>query len=47
MTVAMAVIVTTHASSVTEALSVVVMGGMLQVLLGVFRVGRFVATHPM
>ncbi len=47
MTVAMAVIVTTHASSLTEALTVVVLGGMLQVLLGVFRVGRFVATHPM
>ena len=46
MTVAMAVIVTTHASSLTEALTVVVMGGMLQVLLGVFRVGRFVAYTP-
>ena len=46
MTVAMAVIVTTHASTLTEALTVVVMGGLLQVLLGVFRVGRFVAYTP-
>ena len=46
MTVAMAVIVTTHATSLTEALTIVVMGGLLQVLLGVFRVGRFVAYTP-
>ena len=46
MTVAMAVIVTTHASTLTEALTVVVMGGLLQVLLGVFKVGRFVAYTP-
>ena len=46
MAVAMAVIITTHASSLTEALTVVVMGGLLQVLLGVFRFGRFVAYTP-
>ena len=46
MTVAMAVIVTTHAATLTEALTIVVMGGLLQVLLGVFRVGRFVAYTP-
>ena len=46
MTVAMAVIVTTHASTLAEALTVVVMGGLLQVLLGVFKVGRFVAYTP-
>ena len=46
MTVAMAVIVTTHATSLTEALTVVVMGGLLQVLLGVSRIGRFVAYTP-
>ena len=34
MTVAMAVIVTSHASNLGEALTVVVMGGLLQVLLG-------------
>ena len=46
MTVAMAVIVTTHASTLSEALTVVVMGGILQVLLGISRLGRFVAYTP-
>ncbi len=46
MTVAMAVIVTTHASNLTEALTVVVLGGLLQVLLGLLRIGRFVAYTP-
>ena len=46
MTVAMAVIVTSHATSLAEALTVVVMGGLLQVLLGVSRIGRFVAYTP-
>ena len=46
MTVAMAVIVTTHASTLGEALSVVIMAGLLQVLLGVSRLGRFVAYTP-
>ena len=46
MTVAMAVIVTSHASTLAEALTVVVMAGMLQVLLGVSRIGRFVAYTP-
>ena len=46
MTVAMAVIVTSHAANLTEALTVVVMGGLLQVLLGVSRIGRFVAYTP-
>ena len=35
MTVAMAVIVTTHATNLNEALVIVVLGGLLQVLLGV------------
>ena len=46
MTVAMAVIVTSHASTLGEALTVVVPGGLLQVLLGVSRIGRFVAYTP-
>ena len=46
MTVAMSVIVTTHASTLGEALTVVVMGGILQVLLGLSRLGRFVAYTP-
>ena len=46
MTVAMAVIVTSHASNLGEALTVVVMGGLLQVLLGISKLGRFVAYTP-
>ena len=46
MAVAMAVIITSHSSNLAEALIVVMMGGLLQVLLGVLRVGRFVAYTP-
>ena len=46
MTVAMAVIVTTHATSLTEAMSIVVLGGLLQVLLGALGAGRFVVYTP-
>ena len=46
MTVAMAVIVTSHATTLGEALTVVVMSGILQVLLGVSRLGRYVAYTP-
>ena len=46
MAVAMAVIITSHSSNLTEALTVVMMGGLLQVLLGVLRFGRFVAYTP-
>ena len=46
MTVAMTVIITTHASSLGEALTIVVMSGMLQVLLGLLKIGRFVVYTP-
>ena len=46
MTVAMAVIVTGYASDIAEALTVVVMAGCLQILLGLSRIGRFVAYTP-
>ena len=46
MTVAMAVVLTSHASSLAEALTVVVLAGLLQVLLGVSKIGRFVAYTP-
>ncbi len=46
MTVAMAVVLTSHATSLTEALMVVVLAGFLQVLLGVSKIGRFVAYTP-
>ena len=47
MAVAMAVIVMTHAEeSLARAFTIVIMAGLLQVLLGVMRVGRFVAFTP-
>ena len=46
MTVAMAVIITSHAANLAEALTVVVLGGLLQVLLGLLGIGRFVAYTP-
>ena len=46
MAVAMAVIVTTHADTLAEAFTIVVMAGLIQILLGVMRIGRFVAFTP-
>ena len=46
MTVAMAVIITTHATTLGEALTVVVMSGLMQVLLGLLGIGRFVVYTP-
>ncbi len=46
MTVGLVVIVSSYTSNLTEALTVVVMAGLLQVLLGVSRIGRFVAYTP-
>ena len=46
VTIAMAVIVATHATNLAEALTVVVMGGLLQILLGLSGIGRFVVYTP-
>ena len=46
MSVAMAVIVTIHAETLTEAFTIAIMAGAIQVLLGVLRIGRFVAYTP-
>ena len=46
MAVAMAVIVTTHAESLAEAFTIVVMAGLIQIALGLMRIGRFVAYTP-
>ena len=46
MAIVMAVIITTYAKNLTEALTVVVLGGLLQALLGVLKLGRFVAYTP-
>ena len=46
MTVAMTVVVSTHADSLAEALTIVVMAGTIQMLMGVSKIGRFVAYTP-
>ena len=46
MAVAMAVIVTTHADTLAEAFTIVIIAGLIQILLGVMRIGRFVAFTP-
>ena len=46
MAVAMAVIVTTHVDSLAEAFTIAIMAGLIQTLLGVMRIGRFVAYTP-
>ncbi len=44
--VAIAVIVTSYANNLAEALTVVFLSGLIQILLGVVRLGRFVAYTP-
>ena len=46
MTVAMAVVITNHSETLPEALAIVVLAGLMQILLGLSRVGRFVAYTP-
>ena len=46
MAVAMAVIVTTHSETLAEAFTIVLMAGVIQILLGVLRIGRFVSYTP-
>ena len=46
MAVAMAVIVAAHADNLAEAFTIVIMAGLIQILLGLMRIGRFVAFTP-
>ena len=46
MAIAMAVIVTTHAETLAEAFTIVILAGLMQVLLGLLRIGRFAAYTP-
>ena len=46
MTVAMTIIVTQHATSLAEAFTIVMMGGLMQILMGLLGVGRFVVYTP-
>ncbi len=46
MTVVMAAIVAEHASNLNEAFAIVFLGGALQILFGLMRVGRYVSYTP-
>jgi len=46
MTVVMAAVVADHAGNLTEAFAIVFLGGFLQMLFGVLRIGRFVSYTP-
>ena len=46
MAVAMAVVLTSHAETLAEALTIAFMAGCIQVLMGVLKVGRYVAYTP-
>ena len=46
MTVAMAVIVTTYAENLAQAFTIVIMAGLIQMLFGFLRIGRFVTYTP-
>ena len=46
MAVAMAVVVTSHVNSLAEAFTIAIMAGLIQILLGALRIGRFVAYTP-
>ncbi len=46
MAVAMAVIVTTHADSLTEVFTIAILTGLIQILLGALRIGRLAAYTP-
>ena len=46
MSIAMAVIVTSHANTLAEAFTIVVLAGFIQAALGLARIGRFVAYTP-
>lgn len=46
MAVAVAVIVTSHATTIVEALTIVAMSGCIQVILGLTRIGRYIVYTP-
>ena len=46
MTVAVAVIVTAHADNLAEAFTIVIMAGLIQMLFGLLRIGRYVTYTP-
>ena len=47
MAVAMAAVVTIHADNLGQAFAIVILAGLIQILLGVMRVGRLVSFTPL
>ena len=46
MTVAMSVIVASHADNIAEAFTIVIMAGLIQIMFGLMRIGRYVTYTP-
>ena len=46
MTVAMAAIVSIHADNIAEAFTIVIMAGLIQMLFGLLRIGRYITYTP-
>ena len=46
MAVAIAAVITSHATSLAGVFTIVILAGLIQILLGVLRIGRFVAYTP-
>ena len=46
MTVAMAVIVAGHSDNIAEAFTIVIMAGLIQMLFGLLRIGRYISYTP-
>ena len=46
MTVAMSVIVASHAENIAEAFTIVIMAGLIQMLFGLLRIGRYITYTP-
>lgn len=46
MTVVMAAVVATHANSLAGAFTIVMLGGLLQILFGALRIGRYISYTP-
>ena len=46
MTVAMAVLVAAHAENIGEAFTIVILAGLIQIMFGLLRIGRFVTYTP-
>ena len=46
MSVAIAVIVTTHAQNLAEAFAIVILCGLFQIILGIIKIGRFIEYTP-